>query len=191
MWAKRAQRWRTKKKRAVSPIIATILLVAITVVLAAVLYVLISGLVRAPGSAPIDSALGLGTGTLYTGSGQTGCAATDYCYKVTLASVSGGLTLGGINLQVKSATGTVFAIGPVATTGLVSLLNIAGTSIGASPVIPLGGAVSVSTWASGGSTQLVTSDTLWIDLGALGGTSPAGTGLTLVIFGTGSYAGSE
>ena len=43
VFGKREKRgWRKARKRGVSPIIATILLVAITVVLAAVLYVLIS-----------------------------------------------------------------------------------------------------------------------------------------------------
>jgi flagellin-like protein len=187
-----ALRFRKNTKRAVSPIIATILLVAITVVLAAVLYVLISGLIHGPGNTPIASALGTGGAVLYTGTAQTGCAgATDFCYKVVLASVSSGVTLGSINLQVKTATGTIEAINAAGTTGLVSLLSIAGTSIGASPVIALGGAVSVASWASGSATTLVTSDTLWIDLGQLGGTSPSGTGLTLVIFGVGSYSGSE
>ena len=37
---------------AVSPVIATILMVAITVVLAAVLYVMVSGLITGPGGAP-------------------------------------------------------------------------------------------------------------------------------------------
>lgn len=37
---------------AVSPVIATILMVAITVVLAAVLYVMVSGLVTGPGGTP-------------------------------------------------------------------------------------------------------------------------------------------
>ena len=38
-----------KDERAVSPVIATILMVAITVVLAAVLYVMVSGLISSPG----------------------------------------------------------------------------------------------------------------------------------------------
>ncbi len=41
-----------KDRKAVSPVIATILMVAITVVLAAVLYVMVSGLVAGPGAAP-------------------------------------------------------------------------------------------------------------------------------------------
>ena len=41
-----------KDEAAVSPVIATILMVAITVVLAAVLYVMVSGLISGPGAAP-------------------------------------------------------------------------------------------------------------------------------------------
>ena len=41
-----------KDESAVSPVIATILMVAITVVLAAVLYVMVSGLLTGPGNAP-------------------------------------------------------------------------------------------------------------------------------------------
>jgi len=52
---------RAKGKRAVSPIIATILLVAITVVLAAVLYVLVSGLVHTGASTPYS--VGMTTAT--------------------------------------------------------------------------------------------------------------------------------
>ena len=41
-----------KDESAVSPVIATILMVAITVVLAAVLYVMVSGLISGPGGTP-------------------------------------------------------------------------------------------------------------------------------------------
>jgi archaeal type IV pilus assembly protein PilA len=41
-----------KDEEAVSPVIATILMVAITVVLAAVLYVMVSGLITGPGGTP-------------------------------------------------------------------------------------------------------------------------------------------
>ncbi|HKZ98518.1 MAG TPA: type IV pilin N-terminal domain-containing protein [Thermoplasmata archaeon] len=41
-----------KDEQAVSPVIATILMVAITVVLAAVLYVMVSGLLVGPGTGP-------------------------------------------------------------------------------------------------------------------------------------------
>src|SRR3970040_843400 len=43
-----------KDESAVSPVIATILMVAITVVLAAVLYVMVSGLISGPGTTPVS-----------------------------------------------------------------------------------------------------------------------------------------
>jgi len=62
------RRWRKARKRGVSPIIATILLVAITVVLAAVLYVLVSGLTRSGASTPYSLQMATVTGSA-TGSG--------------------------------------------------------------------------------------------------------------------------
>jgi archaeal type IV pilus assembly protein PilA len=47
---------------AVSPVIATILMVAITVVLAAVLYVMVSGLITGPGSTPQSMGVSVQTG---------------------------------------------------------------------------------------------------------------------------------
>ena len=55
----RKKAWRRARKRGVSPIIATILLVAITVVLAAVLYILDSGLTKGPGNTPLGTSLAL------------------------------------------------------------------------------------------------------------------------------------
>jgi flagellin-like protein len=49
-------------EEAVSPVIATILMVAITVVLAAVLYVMVSGLIGSPGSTPQSMGVNLQTG---------------------------------------------------------------------------------------------------------------------------------
>jgi flagellin-like protein len=191
-----ARRYRKNHKRGVSPIIATILLVAITVVLAAVLYVLISGLVHGPGNTPIGSALGLGGATLFSGTAaQVGCAAaTDYCYKVLITSVSSSITVGSISLQVKATTGAVYP-GQSATSA-VTITTISGAAlvssvVGANPINVGTGATYA--WAAGSGTTasiLVTSDTLWIDLGAVA-SSPAGSGLTLVIFGNGAFSGSE
>lgn len=68
--------WKIRKdKSAVSPVIATILMVAITVVLAAVLYVMVMGFGNGGGSTPTASLTAAPTGTLHQ-------------YKVTVASVS-------------------------------------------------------------------------------------------------------
>jgi len=92
--APNARRWRKKSKRGVSPIIATILLVAITVVLAAVLYILISGLTKGPGNTPIGTALALGQ----IKEAQKG---TNNWYNVSIASAGGGLTLSNMVFQVQ------------------------------------------------------------------------------------------
>ena len=49
-----------KDEQAVSPVIATILMVAITVVLAAVLYVMVSGLISGPGGTPTAWGVNIG-----------------------------------------------------------------------------------------------------------------------------------
>ena len=74
------RRWRRANKKGVSPIIATILLVAITVVLAAVLYVLISGLTRGPGNTPLGSAMAVGSSTAGTSYLAAGGCGTATCY---------------------------------------------------------------------------------------------------------------
>ena len=51
-----------KDETAVSPVIATILMVAITVVLAAVLYVMVSGLITGPGGTPVAMGVSVTTG---------------------------------------------------------------------------------------------------------------------------------
>src|SRR6266581_3010463 len=59
-----------KDEEAVSPVIATILMVAITVVLAAVLYVMVSGLITGPGSTPTA----MGVSTQPSSDGTNGCS---------------------------------------------------------------------------------------------------------------------
>jgi len=194
MWAKKAQRWRTKNKRGVSPIIATILLVAITVVLAAVLYVLISGLIHGPGNTPIGSAMSMGGATAtsvntvginaFGAVAAPGCAeivtvTTYYCYSVTIASVSNGVTFGSIQAQIITSTGGVYAATGIDITSLSGQVLAFGT----------GGSVTAWTTENGATatTQLVSSDTIWVETGVA---SQAGLGDSLTIFGVGSYSGS-
>ena len=106
-----ARSWRKAQKRGVSPIIATILLVAITVVLAAVLYVLISGLTHGPGSAPLGTNFGWGIPNNATGvTGTTGCAlTTHYCYSIEVAGAGGGITTSSVTLALRNAGGATVA----------------------------------------------------------------------------------
>lgn len=108
--ARRMQR--RKSERGVSPIIATILLVAITVVLAAVLYVLVSGLTRSGASTPYE--LGLnevsqgGSGTTYTTTlsltPTSGLTTSAFGLRVTLPG-------GGSSYPTVAASGTGCSIG--------------------------------------------------------------------------------
>ncbi len=86
-----------RSKRAVSPIIATILLVAITVVLAAVLYVLVSGLTKTSTSTPYE-----------LGMSETGSTGSGTNYQIILAlSPTTGLTTSIFGLKITGPSGTV------------------------------------------------------------------------------------
>ena len=88
--------WRTNRKRGVSPIIATILLVAITVVLAAVLYILVTGLVHTSSSAPFN--VGMTSATPST-------QATNNYWEVIPLSPTTGLTTAMFGLTVHNVNG--------------------------------------------------------------------------------------
>jgi flagellin-like protein len=199
VFGRKERSWRKAQKRAVSPIIATILLVAITVVLAAVLYVLISGLTHGPGSTPIGTAFAAGnpvsSNTLGSGAASA-CATTsttlaaalktgDWVYTMTVESST--VSMGSVLLQVKTATGT-FA--PAAVGFYVT--NIAGNV--AACVTGAAGSMSSSLQftyptdvAATSATPLTTVYTISIDMGA---TNPTGQGYTFDAAGQGSYSGT-
>jgi len=106
-------RERKTKKRGVSPIIATILLVAITVVLAAVLYVLVSGYMTGSSSAPKTYSMSqTGSGTLATTAAYSWALATcvnaspcnTYNFSV---SASSGLTTANFGIKILGTNGGV------------------------------------------------------------------------------------
>jgi flagellin-like protein len=119
IWGKKERSWRRKNRRGVSPIIATILLVAITVVLAAVLYILIQQYTKSGNAVTIGSALAIG------GSADgSNAAGTILYYNMTVESTSTTLTFGSFTLEVKSPTGTLLigsggSVGGVAYSALV------------------------------------------------------------------------
>ncbi len=130
IWGKSERSWRRKHKRAVSPIIATILLVAITVVLAAVLYILIQQYTKSGSSGtPLGGALSVGSSTDSTGASSaiTACTATATCsfYNMSVQSASSTLTLGSLAFQVKTVGGSIVT-GP---TG-VAVIGLTGGLIG-------------------------------------------------------------
>jgi archaeal type IV pilus assembly protein PilA len=172
MWTERARSWRNKGKRAVSPIIATILLVAITVVLAAVLYILISGLTKGPGNTPLGTAFGWGSVSKFTGTGKQYCTTGHLCYSVAIASASSGIQSGSLQFQVKTASGTI-VVGPSS----VNLENINGQGIGIYTV-------ATNAWDNS-TVSITTTMTFVLDSGG----ASALTGNVLIALGTGSYSG--
>ena len=200
VFGKSERSWRKGRKRAVSPIIATILLVAITVVLAAVLYVLISGLTHGTGSAPIGSAFAAGNAVAgnsgYTGSASactssTGSLASaiksgDWTYTLTVESSS--VTFGSLGMEVKSSGGTI-ATG----TGGFYIVNTAGNVVACGT----GGSFAQTSWTYTttpgvtASTPLTTLYTIVIDTGSNAATNPwAGLGYSFIGVGVGSYSGT-
>ncbi len=109
VFGQRERSWRKARKRAVSPIIATILLVAITVVLAAVLYVLISGLTHGTGAAPLGTNFGWGTPVNTTGVASEGCGSgtSEFCYSIEIPSST--VTTANIVLALRNSAGATIA----------------------------------------------------------------------------------
>ena len=162
------RRWRTKGKRAVSPIIATILLVAITVVLAAVLYILISGLTKGPGNTPLGTALALAPP-------NEGSAGTGHWYNFSIQSAGGGLLLQSLAFQVKNPSGTVITPAGLTT---VNVFGLSGATVASYTY-------ATATWASGGTLPATNQMTI-----IFGSTTTNLSGDTLVVLGSGSFSGS-
>jgi flagellin-like protein len=105
--SKHASRWQKRRERGVSPIIATILLVAITVVLAAVLYVLVSGLTSHGASTPYS--------VDFTSAGGTGSG--NAWYDPMGVTPTTGVTTSMFGLTISPAGGGSYALGAAAGTG--------------------------------------------------------------------------
>ena len=171
----RKRSWRQARKRGVSPIIATILLVAITVVLAAVLYILISGLTKGPGNTPLGTSLALNKPVESSkGAGAT----TNNWYNFSVQSAGGGIVLNNLNFQVVTSTGGIVT---PSISWTMNVLNLGGTVVGTYSFIS-------ASWSLGGTTPIVSSQT--IVLNAIGATSLSSQGDAMNVIGTGSFQGS-
>ncbi|HYY47711.1 MAG TPA: archaellin/type IV pilin N-terminal domain-containing protein, partial [Thermoplasmata archaeon] len=103
-------------ERAVSPVIATILMVAITVVLAAVLYVMVSGLIVGPGASK----------PLVTFSAVTKQNAVTWTFSIASAQPAVAATNYKVNFGIGTSVGTAVNMG-------TSNVNTTVTVTGASP----------------------------------------------------------
>ncbi len=129
-----------KDEQAVSPVIATILMVAITVVLAAVLYVMVSGLIGPTGtSKPVVS---FTTGVPVTNGEQLAIASASQAvgpanYKVNLA-VNG--TAGSAIAMPTTGGGSV----SITVTGITGAFTVAWTDIGGEKTVNGGDSFTVT-----------------------------------------------
>jgi flagellin-like protein len=209
VFGKNERSWRKARKRGVSPIIATILLVAITVVLAAVLYVLISGLTSGGvGSKPIGTAFTVGPnpsgGTVLCAATSTfagtGCGPSHYEYALTIESST--ITFGNILFQVKNSVGI---IATATGGGGFTILNITGKVV-ASFATTAGSGNAMSMPSSGWSlfsattgacgiagvlcnsgTSLTNQYSLIVDMGTA---NPSGQAYSLTGLGNSGYTGT-
>jgi flagellin-like protein len=189
----------------VSPIIATILLVAITVVLAAVLYVLISGLTGGGvGSKPIGSAFTVGPnpspGAAFCAASSTyvgkGCLTNDWTYTLTVESST--VDFGNVIFEVKTAAGAVDTVTGaggftlLTISGAVAAQSAAGTTMAMTSAgfttYGAAGVCGVATVPCSASTTLTNLYTLVIDMGT--GPNPTGQGLTFTTLGNSGYTGT-
>ena len=160
---------RSRRLRGVSPIVATILLVAMTIVLAAVLYVLVSGLTNgtAP-KTPIATALALGTPISVNRSGAN-------WNNFSVAAAGHGLQWGNLEFQLFAPNGAAVAL-PGGSS--ITVLSITGSVVGTY-------AYGSASWSTGSSLTVTSQHTLSIYSAAI-----ALHGDRLVVYGVGTFQGS-
>jgi len=175
-------------------VIATILLVAIVVVLAAFLYVLVGGFAKGPSSAPLGSALALGPATSTSGTAATSpfCKAGHGCYSVSVASAASSLAIGDLQFALKTSAGTSQLV--LKGSGMFSIVDTSGKIVAESPSVAKGQPLAATSWTFPtkgftSSTPLTSLMTIWVEFGT-GITSPAGNGFVLTAYGTGAFQGS-
>ena len=181
-------------ERAVSPIIAMILLVAITVVLAAVLYVLVANLDHGVGAPPIGTAFAVGSPT----SGECWAAgvtdhicgtAGDQLWNLSIETST--VTLGDILLEVKTVSGGIFknslaagfAVMPITGTTPVAYYSFtAGAGLAMKMTFTIGTGYSLS-------SRLTTTMFIVIGTGTPVSEWTPGQGNYIAILGTNHYSG--
>lgn len=202
-WGGTERRQKSRRSRAIAPIIATILLVAMTVILAAVLYVLITGFLQSPGNRSIGGAFTAAhatPGTCAAGSSQTlgavaisgGCHPGDFTYILTIESST--ISFGSVLFVVKTMTGATFSGGGVSSSfallnlsSRVAAISVTGATMGMN--VPwLGYGPTTTSPTTSAITPLTDQYGLVIDMGS--STPTTGQGLSIVAIGTGSYSGT-
>ena len=173
-----ARRWRRRRTRGVSDLVATILLVAITVVLAAVLYILIQSYTHGPATIPgLSTALALGTPqeAVSRDAAIAACATVCNFYNMSVKDAGHNLALHDLIFEVIGQNGT-----NLVPTGGVVAVNATGQVVAQ---------YGFKTGWTAGSSLLVDQD-LTIILYTSGAPPLGLSGDTLRVVGTAAYSGS-
>lgn len=167
-----------------------ILIVAITVVLAAVLYFLVSTLTHTAGTAPLGTEFAWGAPSNDTSTATNGCTGSGhYCYHVEMVVTGNSVNVIQFTLALQTPTGT-----PV---GWPTSLTATGGTIGV--ISPTTGSLIARYWPLNSTWQLVSpfkgvlgsGDSLVIYCGgAAEGANEGLWGLELVAIGTNGYSGT-
>jgi flagellin-like protein len=174
-----SRRWRRRRSKGVSDIVATILLVAITVVLAAVLYILVQRYTASSSPAPgLSTSLALGTPQEEVSKDSliAACAATT-CnfYNISVQSAGKGMELQDLSFEIQAQNGSNFVL-----TGGIAVVN------STNHIISQYG--FASGWTAGDTT--VVSDLLTIVLYTSGSTPQSLSGDELRVIGVSAFSGS-
>lgn len=167
MWAKTERRWRKKAKRGVSPIIATILLVAITVVLAAVLYILISGLTKGPGNTPLGTAFAMSPAA-------ESSKGVNFWYNFSVQAASGGLTWSNLAFQFQSSSGQIITVA----SPTITVIGLTGANVATYTA-------GTGAWTNGATTVSTTQELIVQTT-----TNMQSAGDVMISLGSGSFSGS-
>jgi flagellin-like protein len=192
-----ANRWTHRsRRRAVSPIIATILLVAITVVLASVLYVLVAGLTHGTVTPPIEESFLISTplaGQCWTAGVTNHICGTkgDQLFNLTV-QLATSVTFGDILLEVKTPANSVykntlaagFAIMQAGVATPVAYYSIAASAgLAMTKSFTLGAGYSLS-------SRITTSMWVVVGTGTAATSWTPGQGNFVTVLGTGHFSGS-
>ncbi|HTT45145.1 MAG TPA: archaellin/type IV pilin N-terminal domain-containing protein [Thermoplasmata archaeon] len=181
------------RTRAVSPVIAAILLVAIAVVLAAVLYVLVVGLAHSSSNVPLGTALALGPADALAGSASTKsyCAQNHGCYEVSIASANPSLRISDLDFAIQTNGGTDHLV--TAGSGGFYIVNAEAKVVASSPTVKADHPLIATSWtfAKGYSTSTVLTSELsiWVEFGSAT-KNPSNHGFVLVASGNGAFEGT-
>jgi flagellin-like protein len=181
IWGKKERSWRRKNKRGVSPIIATILLVAITVVLAAVLYILVQQYTKS-GTGSVPQSI------TYVNSGG-GKYLPNYYNDTFALSASTGLSTGSFGMKITTASGSIVALaaapttcGPTLGVGLACTAPASGTWY----AVLFGSSNNVLAWYSSAGWSATVTVTAADSLLLISYAQLSGSGDTLASYGTGT-----